>query len=153
MRRWLSSTSRCGLYVFRWPTYTDIYWLVLTFLSLNFAESRMVRKLDRSGFQLSPRRGGEGREEGGTLLENSPSLSPIPKFPNFLFDSLLCPTINPFPLLSLLFFSFFFLSQVEHDFSFSKFEKDEEMGVDGNWSFDVYIFFSFRLISEIKSGK
>lgn len=75
MRRWLSSTSRCGLYVFRWPTYTDIYWLVLTFLSCNFAESRMVRKRSidpASNFH----RGGER-----ALLENSSSLSPIPKFP------------------------------------------------------------------------
>lgn len=78
MRRWLSSTSRCGLYVFRWPTYTDIYWLVLTFLSCNFAEPRMVRKRSIDPASNFHREGGGGER---TLLENSPSLSPIPKFP------------------------------------------------------------------------
>lgn len=123
MRRWLSSTSRCGLYVFRWPTYTDIYWLVLTFLSCNFAEPRMIRKRSIDPASNFHREGGGG---GGLYWKTRPLCRRSPSFPNFLLDSLLCPTINPF--LSSFFFFFFVFSQVEHDFSFSKFEKDERDG-------------------------
>lgn len=137
MRRWLSSTSRCGLYVFRWPTYTDIYWLVLTFLSCNFAEPRMVRKRSidpASNFH----REGEGEE--GLYWKTRPLCRRSPSFPNFLLDSLLCPTINPF-LSSFFFFLFFHKLNTISLFRNSK--RMNEM-VDWNWSFDGFIFFSFR---------
>lgn len=89
MRRWLSSTSRCGLHVFRWPRYTDIYWRVLTFV----LEFREFQKKTRSILPTFTEEGG-----GGPLLENSPSFPTSSSIPPL-------HTINPF-----LHFSFLFLS-------------------------------------------
>lgn len=113
MRRWLSSTSRCGLHVFRWPTYTDIYWRVFR---LGISRMDRKRKLDRSSASNFH------TEEGRGLYWKTRPLSQLP-----LRSS---PTINPFPLLLSL-----SPPQIEHDFSFSKISRMKKW----NLCFDVCI--------------
>lgn len=148
MRRWLSSTSRCGLYVFRWPTYTDIYWLVLTFLSCNFAEPRMVRKRSIDPASNFHREGGGG---GGLYWKTRPLCRRSPSFPNFLLDSLLCPTINPF-LSSFFFFFFFCFFTSWTRFLFFEIRKGWTRWSIGIGLSTVLYFSLFASISEIKNG-